>query len=58
MGTPKFVLKSEWEMLKDHLIYYIITARGTNCLGHLNSGQDKSVGHIFSTVKNRLTEIN
>ena len=49
-------MKAEWEMIKDHIIYYIITRRGTNCLAHLYNGKDKSVCHIFNVVSQRISE--
>jgi len=55
LTKPLFVLYSEWEMIKDHVIYYVITARGTNCLEHLYSGRDRSVSHIFKTVTKRIS---
>ena len=44
-------------MFKDNLIYYVITSRRTNCLSHLYAGKDRSAGHIFTTVKNKLSEM-
>ena len=58
LQNPSYALSSEWEMLKDNLIFYVITARGTNCLSHLYTGKDRSTGHIFHTVKNKLSELN
>ncbi len=59
-SNPKcvyFALLSEWEMLKDHVLFYIITNGGTNCLGHLYHGKNRDVGYIYGTVSKRLGEL-
>ena len=54
--NPLYAFWAEYEMFKEHLIYYVITARGTNCMSHLNTDSDRSTAHIFKTVKKSLED--
>jgi len=58
MTNPQFAFWCEWEMMKDHVLYWVITGGRTNCLSHLYTGSDRSFNHIYSTTANRLKEIN
>ena len=55
--SPQNTIYCEWEMVKDHVLFHLITAGRTNCLSHLYTDKDKSVGHIFSTVRDKLGEL-
>merc|ERR1712194_541924 len=57
-----FALNAEFELLKDHILFYLVTNGGTNCLGHLYhapAGSDtRSVSNVYGTVTKRLAELN
>lgn len=56
--NTQYAFVAEWEMVKDHILYHIITRGRSNCLSHLYTGPDRSVSHISKTVKNKLEELN
>ena len=57
MTNPQFAFWSEWEMVKDHVLFWIVTFQKTNCLTYLYTGSDRSFWYIFERTKNRLIEI-
>ncbi|CAD7923632.1 unnamed protein product [Amoebophrya sp. A120] len=55
--SPKLAAGAEYEMLKDLVLFYVITQGKTNCLSYLYTAPDRSTGTIYTTVKNKLTEL-
>lgn len=56
-SNPKYALLAEWDNLKDQLLYWVITAKGTNCLSYLYTQQDRSTGTIYKAVSSKLVEL-
>lgn len=54
LSDPVLACRAELENLKDLLLWYVITRRGTNCLAYLNSSRDCSVAGILTAVANAV----
>eukprot|EP00392_Amoebophrya_sp_AT5.2_P011799 g11889.t1 len=56
-AKPWFAITAEYEMLKDFVLYYVITQGKTNCLSYLYTAPDRSTGTIYKTVKHKVGEL-
>ncbi|CAD7929980.1 unnamed protein product [Amoebophrya sp. A25] len=57
ISGPRRAFLAEYEMVKDHLLFHIITQGRSNCLSYLYTQNDRSTATIYATVKNKLSEL-
>eukprot|EP01084_Bolivina_argentea_P094684 170233_1 len=62
MSNPWYCMKCEWEMIKDHILFFVVTGGRKNCLAYLYNAppgsHERSAGYLAGKVSKRLQEIN